>query len=200
MAKYTLFFHPMSRAQIAHWALLEADADFEFVEIDWENKPAALLEANAMGKLPTLIHHHGEHDHVVTEAAAVCHYIAEVEDRDLLPREEERADYFRWLMFAAGPLEQAVTAKGMGWETPEGREGMVGFGDYDRTIDALDGWLANRDYVCGDRFTMADVYVGSGIGYGMAFGNIAPRDSFSAYMARLSEREGYKASLGTLGD
>ena len=76
MAAFTFFFHPMSRAQIARWAFHEVKADYEPVLVDWANKPAALLEANPMGKLPTIIHHHGGHDHVVTEAAAVCHYLA----------------------------------------------------------------------------------------------------------------------------
>lgn len=66
MAEYTFFFNPMSRAQIARWALHEAGADYESVLVDWANKPAALLEANLMGKLPTIIHHHGGHDHVVS--------------------------------------------------------------------------------------------------------------------------------------
>ena len=194
MADYTFFFNPMSRAQIARWALHEAGADYDPVFVDWANKPQALLDANPMGKLPTLVHHHGGHDHVVTEAAAVCHYLAEREATELLPRDEEKADYYRWLLFAAGPLEQAVTARAMGWEVPKEREGMAGFGSYDRTIEALDGWLGARDYVCGNRFTMADVYVGSAVDWGLNFKSIPERGSFSAYAARLREREAYRAA------
>ena len=91
MAEYTFFFNPMSRAQIARWALHEAGADYEPVFVAWDNKPAALLAANPLGKLPTIIHHHGGHDHVVSEAAAVCHYIAEVSARELLPDAHEKA-------------------------------------------------------------------------------------------------------------
>ena len=78
MAEYTFFFNPMSRAQIARWALHEAGADYEPVFVAWDAKPQALLAANPMGKLPTIVHHHGGHDHVVSEAAAVCHYLAEM--------------------------------------------------------------------------------------------------------------------------
>ena len=78
MAAFTFFFHPMSRAQIARWALHEVGADYEGVQVDWGAKPPELLAVNSMGKLPTIIHHHGGHDHVVSEAAAVCHYIAEM--------------------------------------------------------------------------------------------------------------------------
>ncbi len=193
MTDYTFFFNPMSRAQIARWALHEGGADYEQVLAPWNNKPQALLDANPLGKLPTIIHHHGGHDHVVSEAAAVCHYLAEREAPDLLPRDEEKADYFRWMFFAAGPIEQATTARSMGWETPANREAMVGFGSYERTMDALDGWLSGHDYVCGDRFTMADVYVGSQVDWGLQFKSMPERDSFKAYAERFREREAYKA-------
>jgi glutathione S-transferase len=73
VAAFTFFYNPMSRAQIARWALHEVGADYEPVLVQWDAKPAALMAANPMGKLPTIIHHHGGHDHVVSEAAAVCH-------------------------------------------------------------------------------------------------------------------------------
>ena len=193
MAEYTFFFNPMSRAQIARWALHEAGADYEPVFVDWANKPQALLAANPMGKLPTIIHHHGGHDHVVSEAAAVCHYLAEMSARELLPTEHEKADYFRWLFFAAGPLEQAVTNKAFGWNPDEKQEMSVGFGNFERTIGALQGWFAGHDYVCGGRFTMADVYVGSAVDWGLQFGTIPGSDSLTAYAERLRARDAYQA-------
>ena len=192
MAEYTFYTNPMSRGQIARWALHEAGADYEQALVDWADK-SDLLRVNPMGKVPTIVHHHGSHDHVVTEAAAICHYLAEMSAPELLPRDHEKADYFRWLLFAAGPLEQAVVAKSMGWDVPPEREGMAGFGNYDRTVDALDGWLCAHDYVCGQRFTMADVYVGSAVDWGLQFGSIPTRASFEAYAERFRNREAYKA-------
>lgn len=193
MAEYTFFFNPMSRAQIARWALHEANADYDPVLVSWGDKPQALLDANPMGKLPTIIHHHAGHDHTVSEAAAVCHYLAEMSAPDLLPRPEEKADYFRWLFFAAGPLESSVTANALGWSA-EGKETMVGFGSFDRVMDTLDGWLATHPYVCGERFTMADVYLGSQVMWGLRFGSMPSRDSFKAYWERCSERPAYQAA------
>lgn len=193
MAEYTFFFNPMSRAQIARWALHEAGADYEPVFVEWDNKPRALLDANPLGKLPTIIHHHGGHDHVVSEAAAVCHYIAEMSAPELLPRDEEKANYFRWLFFAAGPLEAAIAAKNFGFDSggdPK-KQMTAGWGSYDMVVGALDGWFATHDFVCGDRFTMADVYVGSHVDWGMQFGTLPVRDSFSAYAERLHGRGGY---------
>ena len=195
MADYTFYFNPMSRAQIARWALHEADADYDPVFVDWTDKPAGLLEANPMGKLPTIIHHQRGHDHVVTEAAAICHYLSEMSAPALLPKDEEKSDYFRYLFFASGPVEQAVVANSMGWKVDEPqKQGMVGFGSYDRTMDALETMLDGRDYVCGSRFTMADVYVGSQIDWGLSFKSMPSRPTFEAYAERLRGREAYKAA------
>ena len=194
MAEYTFYHNPMSRGQIARWALHEAGADYETVLVDWQAKPEAFIAANPMGKVPTIVHHHDGHTHVVSEAAAICHYLAEMSAPTLLPNVDEKADYFRWLFFAAGPFEQAVVAKSMGWSVAPEREGMAGFGNFDRTIDAIDGWLSSHDYVCGGRFTMADVYVGSQIDWGLQFGSIPTRPAFEAYAGRLREREGYQVA------
>lgn len=193
MAEFTFFTNPMSRGAIAHWALHEAGASFDSVLVDWGAKPQALLDANPMGKVPTLVHHHGGHDHVVTEAAAICHYLAETHpEAGLLPDSHERAAYFRWLFFAAGPVEAAVTSKAMGWQVPDDKRGMAGFGTYDLAVDTLDGWLSAHDFVCGERFTMADVYVGSQVDWGLMFGSLPPRESFTAYAERLQQRDAYK--------
>ena len=194
MADYILFFNPMSRAQIARWALHEVGADYETVYVNWDEKPQALLNANPIGKVPTLIHHDPGENHVVTEAAAICHYLAVQQAPELGPKAAEAADYFRWLFFAAGPLEQAITAHSLGWSPSEDQQAMAGFGNYERTIDNLDGFLSDRDYVCGERFTMADVYVGSQVDWGLAFGSIPNRKSFENYVEQLRAREAYKAA------
>lgn len=194
MAAYRFFFNPMSRAQIARWALHEVAADYAGVHVDWGAKPQALLDANPMGKLPTIIHHTPAGDLVVSEAAAVCHYLAEAERSDLLPTAAERANYFRWMFFAAGPLDSAVTANALGWQVPPGREMMAGFGTFERTIDALDWWLSGHDFATGSRFTMADVYLGSQVDWGLLFKSMPERPSLAAYADRVRARPAYAAA------
>ncbi len=195
MSEYTFFTHPMSRGQIARWALHEAGASYDQQLVDWGSKPAALLSANAMGKVPTLIHHGPDGDQVITECAAICAYLAEAHpDAGLAPSPTERADYYRWLFFAAGPVEQAVVTRSMGWELPKDREGMAGWGSYDRTITALDAHFADHDFVCGARFTMADVYVGSQVDWGLTFGSIPPNPPFVSYAERLQARPAYQSA------
>ena len=196
MSSYTLFFNPQSRAMIARWAFAEVGIEPELVMVEWDDKPQSLLEANPMGKIPTIIHHASDGDRVVTEGAAICHYVAEAEGSDLLPGPHEAADYFRWLFFAAGPVETAVTNRAMGWEPKDEKQEMtVGFGNFDRVMDTLDSWFQSHDYVCGDRFSMADVYVGSQVDWGLTFGTMPERDSLKAYQGRLRKRDTYTAAM-----
>ena len=81
-----------------------------------------------------------------------------------------------------------MTAKAMGWQVPEGRSAMVGFGSYADTLHALEAALTPGPFICGDRFTAADVYVGSSLGWGLMFGTIEKRPVFEAYVARVQSR------------
>jgi glutathione S-transferase len=195
MADYTFYTNPMSRGQIARWALHEVDADYEQVLVDWKDKPAEFLAANPMGKVPTIVHHSSWGDKVVSEAAAVCLYLAEMHpEKHLLPKDEELADYLRWTLFASGPIEQAITSAALKFEPTKDQQMMAGWGSFDRTMDTLEGFLDGRQYVCGDRFTMADVYLGSSVDWGMTFGIIPPREAFVAYAERFQSRPQYKAA------
>ena len=189
----TFYTNPMSRGQIARWALHEAGVDYDqkLVGYGEEMKGDYARDINPMGKVPAII----DDGKLVTECAAICHYLAEAHATDLLPNADERADYYRWLFFAAGPVEQAVTNKSMGFtvEDPQ-KKGMLGYGDYDLVMDVLEAKLGKDDYVCGSRFTMADVYVGSHVAWGMQFGSMPERDSFKAYAGRLVERDAYRAA------
>jgi glutathione S-transferase len=195
MAAYTFYTNPMSRGQIARWALHEAGADYGQVLVSWTDKPEAFLKANPMGKVPTLVHHDNGQDRVVTEAAAICHYLAEMHPaRNLLPQDAEMADYFRWMFFAAGPVEAAITTRALGLEVPPEKQVMAGWGSFERAIGTLEGHFVENDFVCGDRFTMADVYVGSQVDWGLTFGSIPPSKAFVAYAERLQAREAYSSA------
>jgi Glutathione S-transferase len=195
VADYTFFTNPMSRGQIARWALHEVDADYEQVLVNWQDKPQAFLEANPMGKVPTIVHHADGGDRVVTEAAAICLYLAEMHpEASLLPNDAETAPYLRWTFFAAGPLEQAITSSALKFEPTPQQEAMAGWGSFERTMNTLDAFLSTTTWICGERFTMADVYVGSAVDWGLNFGILPPRESFVAYAERIQARPSYKAA------
>ena len=187
----TFYTNPMSRGQIARWMLEEVGEPYEQVLLDYGStmKEQDYLKINPMGKVPAIMHE----GRVVTEAAAICAYLAETfPDAGLAPRPEERADYYRWLFFAAGPLEQAVTNHAILKVDPVGeQQQMAGYGSYEQAVNTLAAALADRDFVCGDRFTAADVYVGSAVDWGIGFGTLPKRQEFEAYAARIRQRPAY---------
>lgn len=195
MADYTFFTNPMSRGQIVRWALHEVGADYEQVLVAWNDKPDALLAVNPMGKVPTIVHHAKDGDRTVTEAAAICLYLAEMHpEAGLLAGEAGKADYLRWTFFAAGPIEQSITSRALKFEPSPEQEAMAGWGSVERTIKTLDEFLTNRTWVCEERFTMADVYLGSSVGWGVNFGILSPTPALSAYIERIEARPAYKAA------
>jgi glutathione S-transferase len=195
MAEYTFFTNPMSRGQIVRWALHEVGADYEQVLVDWQDKPEAFVAANPMGKVPTIIHHAPGGDRVVTEAAAICLYLAQMHPQaGLLPSDAEAADYYRWTLFAAGPIEQCITSRALKFEPTLQQEALAGWGSVERAMATLEQFLTGRTWVCGNRFTMADVYLGSSIDWGMTFGILPPRESMVAYVERIQARPAYKAA------
>jgi glutathione S-transferase len=190
MADLIFYTNPQSRGRIVRWMLEEIGQPYETEVIPYDQlKNERYLAVNPMGKVPALKHG----DHVVTECAAICAYLADVfPDARLGPRDEEKADYYRWMFYAAGPAEAAVSNQAMGWvPTPE-RERMFGYGNFDKVVAVLDELFSLRDFVCGDRFTAADVYVGSQIMFPLQFGMLPERESFTRYRDRLQSREAYK--------
>ena len=185
-----LYTNPMSRGRIARWMLEEVGEPYRTEVLDFGTtmKAPAYLAVNPMGKVPAI--RHG--DVVVTEAAAICAYLADAFPQAGLapePGSRLRGPYYRWLFFAAGPLEAAVTNKALGFLAPEGRgQAMAGYGSYEAVMDALEGAVSRGDYLVGDRFTAADLYVGAHLAWGLMFGSIDKRPAFERYAARLEAR------------
>jgi glutathione S-transferase len=187
----TLVFYtnPMSRGRIVRWMLEEIGQPYETVLLEYQTamKSPDYLAINPMGKVPALKHG----DAVVTECAAICAYLADaVPAANLAPPlgDKLRAPYFRWLFFGAGPVEAATTNNALGFQLPEDKKATAGYGSLAEVTDALERAISNGDYILGDSFSAADVYVGSHIGWGMQFGSIEKRPAFGAYAARIFSR------------
>lgn len=191
MSKKLVFYtNPRSRGRIIRWLLEELGINYETKVIEYgaAMKSPEYLAVNPMGKVPAI--QYG--DTIVTETAAICTYLAEVfPDTGLAPLSEEKGSYYRWLFFAAGPLEQATALKGLDINIPAEKQGMLGFGNFEITLNALSKALKDNPYIAGNRFTAADVYVGLSIGWGMQFGTIEKRPEFVAYWERISQRPAY---------
>jgi glutathione S-transferase len=183
------YTNPMSRGRIARWMLEEVGEPYraELLDFGTTMKAPAYLSINPMGKVPAI--RHG--DVVVTEGGAICAYLADAFPQAGLappPGDRRRAAYYRWMFFAAGPIEAALTNQALGFVTPAGRERMIGYGCLADVLNALEGAVSQGDYVAGDSFTAADVFFGSQIGFGLMFGTLEKRPAFERYWARISAR------------
>ena len=190
MADIKFYTNPMSRGQIVRWMLEEVGQPYEATIVDYAvMHDEAYRAINPMMKVPAIVHD----GRIVTECAGIIAYLADVfPDAGLGPRADEKADYYRWLLFAAGPIEQAVTNKANGFEPTPEKGRMFGYGSYDLAVQTLADHLAGRDYVCGDRFTAADVYVGSQVLWGTQFETLPSLQPFLDYGERLASREAYQ--------
>ncbi|TXN33160.1 glutathione S-transferase family protein [Methylobacterium sp. WL19] len=183
-----LYTHPMSRGRIVRWMLEAVGRPYRAEILDFTAlKQPAYLGINPMGKVPAL--RHGES--VVTECAAILAYLADAfPDAGLAPPSgsAERGAYYRWLFFAAGPVEAAVLNTALGIDVPPERKGMAGYGSMAEVLDTLEGAVSGTEYLAGGRFSAADLYLGSHLGWGMQFGTIPRRPAFEAYVGRLYAR------------
>jgi glutathione S-transferase len=189
--KLTFYTNPQSRGRIVRWILEEVGVPYqtEVLEYGTTMKSPEYLAINPMGKVPAI--RHGEQ--IVTECAAICAYLADAfPEAELAPPTGDRASYYRWMFFAAGPVEAAVTNRSMDVIVPDDKRGMVGYGSFDLVIDTLAQAVTASPYIAGDKFSAADVYVGSQIGFGLQFGSIEKRPEFEKYWARISERDAYR--------
>ncbi|MCO6415716.1 glutathione S-transferase family protein [Siccirubricoccus sp. KC 17139] len=191
MTELVFYTHPMSRGRIVRWMLEEVGTPYETVVLEYgaSMKAPDYLAINPMGKVPA-IRHGGQ---VVAETAAICAYLADAfPAAGLAPPPAARAAYYRWLFFAAGPLEQLVTFNGCGIAVPAERERALGFGSEAAVLGTLEGALVHGGYVAGEGFTAADLYLGAQLWWAMHFGMLPRRPVLERYWQRLADRPAYR--------
>ena len=187
----TFYTNPMSRGQTVRWMLEEIGEPYETEILDYGTtmKAEPYLSINPMGKVPAIVHD----GKVVTEVAAICCYLADAfPHAGLAPDAKDRADYYRWIFFTSGPVEAAFTAKSMGWEVPFDRQAMAGFGNYETAMATLEKTVSGGGFIAGDRFTAADLFIGSMVNFMLTFKLLEPRPAFTDYAARMTDREAYR--------
>ena len=185
------YTNPQSRGAIVRWMLEELGQPYETILLDYGTsmKGADYLALNPMGKVPA-ISHDGQ---IVTETAAICTYLAQAfPEAGLFPKPEHLGRFYRWMFFAAGPVDSAVTNNYLKWQPTPEQQMMVGYGDFDRVIAVLETAVEGRSFIAGDIFSAADVYVGSQIDWGLQFGTMPSRPVLEAYVKPLRERPAYK--------
>jgi glutathione S-transferase len=191
MDELVFYYNPMSRAGIVHYMLEEVGVPYRIVVLSFdrrEHKTDAFLEKNPMGKLPAITHR----GVVVTEAAAICAYLADAfPSAGLAPAVDDpaRGTYYRWLFFTASCVEYAAFDKASGRDP--GPPSRIGYGTYEDTLNTLESALAPGPFILGNKFSAADVYVGAQLSWGMMVKAIEPRVAFTEYTARIAERPAF---------
>ncbi len=190
MSDELVFYHnPMSRGRIVHWMLEEVGTPYEVRLLDFErgeHKAPDFLRINPMGKIPAIVHR----GTVVTETAAICAYLADAfPAAGLAPPADSaaRGKYYRWLFFASGCVEPAIVDRLFERPAPP-QPGVIGYGTYEQTLDALENAIAPGPFLLGETFSAADVYVASSVGWAMMTKAIEPRAAFEAYHERCTAR------------
>ena len=189
MPQLTLYHAAPSRSSVTLWMLEEIGQPYEIKLVslsDGDNLKPDYLAINPMGKVPALLHG----DTVITEVAAICAYLAdEFPDAKLnIPvGSPRRGTYLKWLFFGPGCLEPAIVDRAAPRKDPP-RRAMLGYGDFDMTMDVVAKAVEKGPYLMGEQFTAADVVIGANIRWSMIFKLLPERKEFVDYAARLAAR------------
>ncbi len=192
MSDELIFYtNPMSRGRIVRWMLEEIGAPYQTVLLDYDGsmKAPEYLAINPMGKVPAIKHG----DRVVSECAAICLYLADAFPKaSLAPALADRADYYRWILFGAGPVESAFSNKAAGFEPGANQQRMFGYGNFNLAMDCIEKAVTGKQYIAAGRFTAADVYVGSLLAFMMDTKMLETRSTFVSYVEFLKTRPAYR--------
>jgi glutathione S-transferase len=157
-----------------------------------EQKSPGYLAINPMGKVPAIVHR----GVVVTEVVAICCHVADAfPSAGLAPGigDPLRGPYLRWSIFEASALEPAIVDRML--QRPPGRPGALGYGDFETTMDVVARAVAPGPYLLGDRFSTADVLIGSALRWGTMVGVVPERPELAAYVGRLAERPALRRAM-----
>lgn len=195
MSNNLIFYtNPMSRGRVVRWMLEEIGAPYETRILGYADsmKEQEYLAINPMGKVPAVVHR----GKAVTETSAICLYLADAfPEAGLAPSLDERADYYRWTLFAAGPIEAAFSNKAAGFVPDAEKQRMFGYGNFDLAVDTLEQAVTGKLFVAAGKFTAADVYVCSMINFMIGFGLLEPRPAFAAYVDALKQRPAFQRAV-----
>lgn len=202
----TLHHAADTRSFRALWALEETGLPYR-LEM-WPFPPRELapayLEENPLGTVPLLVDGHVR----MTESAAICHYLATRDGQTPLAVDTVEADYgayLNWLVYGEATLTfpQAIVMR-YGRMEPRERRLPQAVEDYSRWFGArlrlLTAAVGGREWLCADRFTMADVSVG----YALLFADILGLSArfnpdLRAYWERLAARPAYGRARAAQG-
>lgn len=186
--RIVLFHAPNSRSTGTLILLEELGVPYELQVLNMpagEQRQAAYLAVNPLGKVPAILHN----DVLVTEQVAIYLYLA-----DLFPQaglapglhDKRRGPFLRWMVFYAACFEPAVVDKALKREP--GAAAMSPYGNFDTVISALNAQLRAGPFMLGPDFCAADVLWGSALHWTTLFGLVPKTPDISLYIERTAAR------------
>ena len=197
-----LYSNAQSRGLVIEWLLIELGAEFEKIELAYhiEMKSESYLNINPFGKVPTLV----DGDVVIYEMPAICAYLADnFFDQGLAPALDDptRGLSFRWLFFAAGPWDAATTDRALKVEITDEQKMHIGYGNFQDTYTALiQGLEQAQPYLCGEQFTVADVFVGSMLFWQLKMAEIESHPAIEKYLNSIKNRKNLRNNQALFSD
>lgn len=148
-----------------------------------------------MGKVPAIMDATPSGVVHMADSAAIGLYLADrYPASGLAPSIDEpvRARYLYWMTFTPGVIEPAMMEKFNDWEV--GRA-TSGWGNFDQMIEVLEQGLSAGPWLLGERFTAADVLIGSSLYFMQIFGVLPKSEVLAGYAERCLERPAYQKAL-----
>ena len=184
----TLYWCPRTRSVRTIWALEEVGVDYGMVEIDIraENRhePPEFSAASPLGKVPAIVDSGASGEAKVADSAAIALYLADRYAPGKLapaPDEPGRGEFLTWLFFTPSVIEPAMVEK---FADVKPNPTAYAWGSFDRMIVALETRMQGREWVVGDRFTMADLMLTGSIQFMTMFGILSPSPTLASYKER----------------
>ena len=197
MSDLTLYYAVPSRGMGVHWMLEEIGEPYEKVVLSLdreEHKTPEFLAINPMGRVPVLTH--GEV--VVTETAAIVMYLAEAFPSANLGTgvdSLDRGSFLRWMFFAPVSAEPSIMWESLGKVTAE--SDYLPFADVETVATTMAEAVREKAFVVGDRFSAADVMLGTTIMWGTKLMPVLPMlPELLEYWERLEQRPAWQRSFG----
>ena len=189
-----LYWCPRTRASRILWMLAEMGEPFEVEAVDLlkpETKSVEFLAASPMGKVPAI----ADGPVKIADSAAIALYLADRYPASALaPAIDDplRGNYLYWMTFTPGVIEPAMAEKFNNWEV---NRGSSGWGDYDLMIEVLEKGLEQGPWLLGDRFSAADIIVGTSVRFMKIFGILPENPVLTGYLERCLARPAYASAL-----
>jgi glutathione S-transferase len=187
-----LFHAPNTRSTGALILLEELSAPYELHCLNMkagEQREAAFLSINPLGKVPAILHR----GVLVTEQVAIFIYLADLfPEAALAPKIEDpsRGPYLRWMAFYAACYEPAIVDRAMKREPAP--QGLSPYGSFDIVVETVLAELKTKPFLLGQTLCAADILWANALRWGALFGLLPESAVISDYVARVTERPAAK--------